>query len=94
MMNIFVGKLSWGTTNESLRSTFEEFGPVTFAKVITDRESGRSRGFGFVEMENEEDGLRAIEQLDNSTLDGRTIAVKQAEPREEREPRAPRSPRY
>ena len=84
-MNIFVGKLSWGTSSDTLREAFESFGEVTFARVITDRETGRSRGFGFVEMSSDEDARNAIASLDNTELDGRAISVKEAEPREERD---------
>jgi cold-inducible RNA-binding protein len=80
-MNIFVAKLDFQTTSEDLQSLFEQFGEVESAKVIMDKETGRSRGFAFVEMPNEEEGLEAINALDGTTVDGRTIAVKKAEPR-------------
>lgn len=83
-MNIFVAKLNFSTDDSELRQAFEAFGAVDTAKVIMDRETGRSRGFGFVEMPNEDEGLAAIEQLNNSELAGRTIVVKKAEPRERR----------
>lgn len=82
-MNIFVTKLSSKTRSEDLQALFEEYGAVSSAKVIIDRETGNSKGFGFVEMENEEDGQRAIEALNESELHGRKIVVKVAEPREE-----------
>ncbi len=83
-MNIFVAKLNFSTRNEGLQAAFERFGEVQSANVIMDRETGRSKGFGFVEMTNEADGMAAIAALDGSQLDGSTIAVKKAEPRESR----------
>ncbi|MDH7569022.1 MAG: RNA-binding protein [Armatimonadota bacterium] len=82
---IYVGGLSYGTTSEELKEAFEAIGPVASADVITDRETGRSRGFGFVEMENDADAAAAIEQLNGTTLDGRTLTVNEARER------APRS---
>ena len=80
--NIFVGSLAWGTTSEGLEQAFSQFGTVTSAKVISDRETGRSRGFGFVDMESGAD--EAIEALNGSDLDGRKIVVNEARPRENR----------
>ncbi|MDG1895814.1 MAG: RNA-binding protein [Fuerstiella sp.] len=80
--NIFVGSLAWGTTSEGLEQAFAEFGVVTSAKVISDRETGRSKGFGFVEMES--GGDEAIEALNGADLDGRQIVVNEARPREDR----------
>jgi len=80
--NIFCGRLAWGTTSEGLEQAFAQFGTVISAKVITDRETARSRGFGFVEMENGAD--EAIEALNGSDLDGREIVVNEAKPRESR----------
>ena len=80
--NIFVGSLAWATTNEGLEQAFSQFGTVTSAKVITDRETGRSKGFGFVEMET--GGDEAIDALNGSDLDGRQIVVNEARPREPR----------
>ena len=80
--NIFVGSLAWATTNEGLEQAFAQFGTVTSAKVITDRETERSKGFGFVEMES--GGDEAIEALNGSDLDGRQIVVNEARPREPR----------
>ena len=80
--NIFVGSLAWGTTSEGLEQAFSQFGVVTSAKVISDRETGRSRGFGFVEMDS--GGDEAIEALNGSELDGRQIVVNEARPREDR----------
>lgn len=83
-MNIFVAKLHSDTSSDTLREVFEQYGEVDSAKVIMDRETGRSRGFGFVEMSNETEGQEAIRELNESQLDGRTIVVKQAEERENR----------
>ncbi|MBI5155035.1 RNA-binding protein [Candidatus Poribacteria bacterium] len=80
-MKLYVGGLSWNTTNESLRAAFEAYGPVTEAVVINDRETGRSRGFGFVTYETDADGQAGLEALNNSTLDGRTIRCDKAEER-------------
>jgi RNA recognition motif-containing protein len=80
-MNIFVGNLPFSTQDADLRGAFEAFGEVTSAKVIQDRESQRSRGFGFVEMANDEEARRAIAELDQSELDGRQINVNEARPR-------------
>ena len=82
-MNIFVGKLPYAVTSEYLQEIFEEFGEVGSAKVIIDRDSGRSKGFGFVEMDNEDEGNAAIEGLNGAEIDGRTIVVNKARPREE-----------
>ena len=81
-MNIYVSHLSWGTSSEGLGNLFMQFGEVASANVITDRETGRSRGFGFVEMPNEEEGQKAIDQLNGTSFEGQTINV--ARPREER----------
>jgi len=78
---LFVGGLSWNTTNTELQQAFEACGTVAEAKVVTDRETGRSRGFGFVTFEDEQGATRAIEELDGSTLDGRTIRVDKANDR-------------
>jgi RNA recognition motif-containing protein len=83
-MNIFVAKLSFDTQSDDLREVFEEFGEVSSATVITDKFTGKSKGFGFVEMPNDEEARNAINELNESELDGRTIVVKKAEPREER----------
>lgn len=82
-MNIFVAKLNYSTPSEKLRDTFEEFGEVTSAKVIMDRETGRSKGFGFVEMESEEAGNAAIANLNGAEVDGNRIVVKKAVPRDQ-----------
>lgn len=80
-MNIFVAKLSQSTTSESLRELFEEYGQVDSAKVIMDRERGRSKGFGFVEM-SDDDGAGAIKVLDGLDFEGSSIVVQEAKPRE------------
>ena len=80
-MKIFVAKLDYGVTSETLQTVFEEHGSVMSAVVITDRDTGRSKGFGFVEMESDEDAMNAINQLDGSALKGREIVVKKAEDR-------------
>jgi cold-inducible RNA-binding protein len=82
-MNIFVAKLDFGTQSQDLREAFEEFGTVSSANVIMDKMTGRSKGFGFVEMDDDSEALNAIRGLNDSTLDGRTIVVKKAEPRKE-----------
>ncbi len=81
---LFVGSLAWATNDDSLNAHFAAIGPVISARVVTDRESGRSRGFGFVEYENEADAKKAIEDLNNSDLDGRQITVNEARPREDK----------
>ncbi|TAJ12812.1 RNA-binding protein [Marinilabiliaceae bacterium JC017] len=82
-MNIFVAKLSSRTTSEDLQQVFGEYGEVSSAKVIMDRETGYSKKFGFVEMDDEQAGLNAIEQLNDSEIDGSRIVVKKARPRTE-----------
>lgn len=83
-MNIYVSNLSFGTTSESLQELFAEYGEVTSANVITDRETGRSRGFGFVEMPDDEAGQNAISELNETEFEGKTINVNVARPRTER----------
>ncbi len=78
---LFVGSLPWSVKDGRLQELFEVHGSVVSAKVITDRETGRSRGFGFVEMENSSDADSAIKALNNSELDGRNIVVNEAKPR-------------
>ena len=81
---LFIGSLSWGVTDDQLEEHFASVGTVASAKVITDRDTGRSKGFGFVEMSTDEEAKAAIEQLNDSQLDGRAITVNEARPREER----------
>lgn len=76
---LFVGGLSWDTNDQGLAAAFGEFGVVTEAKVICDRDTGRSRGFGFVTFDAPADAERAMAEMDGTTLDGRTIRVNQAE---------------
>ena len=82
--NLFIGSLAYATTDDTLKAHFEQIGEVTSARVITDRDSGRSKGFGFVEMANEADNQKAIDQLDGKELDGRAISVGLARPKEDR----------
>jgi len=72
---LFVGGLSWSTTDKELREAFEAYGSVTEAKVIKERDSGRSRGFGFVTFENEDDATAAVDAMNDTELDGRNIRV-------------------
>ena len=83
-MNIFVAKLNYDTSEDSLRATFEQFGEVSSCSIAFDKMSGRSKGFGFVEMDNDDEAQSAIDALNETELDGRTIVVKKAEPRENR----------
>jgi cold-inducible RNA-binding protein len=83
-MNIYVGNLSYDATDDELRGLFEEFGEVSSASVIQDRESGRSRGFGFVEMPNDGEAQAAINALNGRDMQGRSLRVNEARPREER----------
>lgn len=80
-MNIYVGNLNYKISSDDLRDLFEEFGTVNSAIVITDRETRRSKGFGFVEMDNEEEAQEAIDELDGADYEGRTIKVNQARPK-------------
>src|SRR5213079_1984758 len=83
-MNIYVSNLSFNVQDEDLKEFFTEYGEVSSAKVITDKFTGRSRGFGFVEMPDDEAAKKAIAELNGSEIDGRTIAVNVAEERKER----------
>lgn len=83
-MNLFVAKLSSSTTDADLQEIFSAYGEVSSAKVIIDRETGNSKGFGFVEMPNNDEGKAAISALNESEFDGKQIVVKEANPREER----------
>ncbi len=87
MTNLYVGNLDYGVSSDDLQDLFEEFGVVLSAKVITDRDTKRSKGFGFVEMENDEEAQDAIEDLDGAEYEGRTIKVNVARPRENRNQR-------
>lgn len=78
-MKLFVAKLDYNVTSASLQTVFEEYGAVSSCNVITDRDTGRSKGFAFVEMEDENDAIKAIKQLDGSVFHGREMVVKQAD---------------
>lgn len=82
-MNIFVGSLPFSIEEADLRESFEAYGPVDSVKIITDRFTGRSKGFGFVEMPNDEEAQKAIDELNGATVQGRTIVVNKSEPRPE-----------
>lgn len=84
MTNIYVGNLAYETSSSELESTFAEFGDVSRATVVSDRETGRSKGFGFVEMPDDENARAAIAGLNERELHGRTLKVNEARPREER----------
>ncbi len=86
-MNIFVGSLPFSLEEADLRNSFEEYGAVNSVKIITDKFTGRSKGFGFIEMENDDEGQKAISELNGSTVNGRTIVVSVSEPRPEGERR-------
>ena len=86
-MSIYVGNLSYDVTNEDLSEVFKDYGTVKRVQLPTDRETGRPRGFGFVEMSTEEEETKAIEALDGAEWMGRDIKVNKAKPREERSPR-------
>jgi RNA recognition motif-containing protein len=86
-MNIYAGNLSYQLTDDDLRDAFASFGEVTSAKIIIDRDTGRSKGFGFVEMPNDAQGEAAIEQLNGADLKGRSIKVNEAKPRPPRGPK-------
>ena len=93
-MNIYVSNLSFNINDADLRQTFETYGAVTSAKVVMDKMTQRSRGFGFVEMFSTEEANRAINELNGSTLDSRTLNVNEAKAREERSPRSFSSNRW
>ena len=86
-MNIFIASLSFNVTDTDLLDLFQEYGEVSSAKVITDRQTGRSKGYGFVEMEDESAANKAIAELNEAEFDGRKIAVSEAKPREPRRDR-------
>jgi RNA recognition motif-containing protein len=87
-MNIYVSNLSFNVQDEDLKEFFAPYGEVSSAKVIMDKFSGKSRGFGFVEMSDDEAAKKAIGELDNATVDGRSIKVMEAKPKEERPARS------
>ncbi|HRN90282.1 MAG TPA: RNA-binding protein [Candidatus Saccharibacteria bacterium] len=82
--NLFIGSLAYSTTDDTLKAFFETIGEVESARVITDRDSGRSKGFGFVEYKDEANNQKAIDELDGKELDGRAISVGLARPKEDR----------
>ena len=84
MKNIFVGNLSFGATEDSLRSMFESYGSVQRVNIVTDRDSGQARGFAFVEMTNDAEGDSAINGLNGKDLDGRTLNINEARPKTDR----------
>ncbi len=84
MKNIFVGNLKFNATEDSVRSLFERYGSVSSARIMTDRDTGRSRGFAFVEMENENEAEQAISALNGYMMDGRALNVNEARPKPER----------
>jgi len=88
-MNIYVSNLSFAVQDEDLKGYFEDYGVVTSAKVIMDKYTNRSKGFGFVEMSDDAAGQKAIAELDGATVDGRAIKVNIAKPKEERPARKP-----
>ncbi len=83
-IKIYVGNLSFNTNEDELKGLFESYGAVDSAKIISDQFTGRSRGFGFIEMENREEGLRAIQELDSKELGGRSLKVNEARPKTRR----------
>src|SRR5579864_7004848 len=85
MKNVFVGNMSFEATESGLRSVFEPFGEITRIQLITDRDTGRARGFGFVEMSNDDEAAKAIAALNGTQMDGRALSVNEAKPK------APRS---
>lgn len=87
-MNIFVGSLPFSIGEADLRESFEAYGTVDSVKIIMDKFTGRSKGFGFVEMANDEEGLKAIQELNGATVQGRAIVVNKSEPKPEGERRS------
>ena len=87
-MNLYVGNLSFDTDENGLRQLFNEYGPITSVRIITDRETGRSRGFGFVELDDASAALKAVTELNGSELDGRALTINEARPREPRQQRS------
>ena len=83
---LFVGNLPYSVTSERLQEAFSQFGTVSSSKVIVDRETGRSRGFAFLEMETDDQGAAAMQAMNGALLDGRNLTVNEARPREERAP--------
>ena len=84
-MNIYLGNIAWSMTEDTVEALFAEFGTVSSVKIITDKDSGRSKGFGFVEMDDDAAAQAAIDALNDSEHDGRNLRVNQARPRETRD---------
>lgn len=84
MMNIYAGNLSFSMTEDELRDAFSAYGEVSSARIVTDRETGRAKGFGFVEMPNDSEAKAAIEALNGADVGGRSLNVNEARPREDR----------
>jgi RNA recognition motif-containing protein len=84
LKNIFVGNLSFGATEDTVRSLFEQFGTVERVSIVTDRDTGRAKGFGFVEMTGDAEAERAINSLNGQELDGRNLTINEARPKEDR----------
>jgi len=89
-MNIYIGNLAYSLTEKGLEELFSEFGVAENARIITDRDTSRSKGFGFIEMPNQAEAVEAIKQLDGKDVDGRNLKVNEAKPREDRPSRGPR----
>lgn len=87
MTNIFIANLDWSITSEDLKATFSSFGVVTYAHVVYDKETKRSKGYGYVEMESTDDAIKAIQALNGLEVNGRPIDVKIASPKESRRKR-------
>lgn len=85
---LFIGNLPYTMTEDQLKEIFGAAGTVTFARIITDRETNRSKGFGFVEYDSEDEAKKAIEELNGKDIDGRELVVNEARPQEKREPRS------
>jgi len=84
LKNIFVGNLSFGATEDTVRSLFEQYGTVERVSIVTDRDTGRAKGFGFVEMSGDAEAERAISSLNGQELDGRNLTINEARPKEDR----------
>ena len=89
-MNIYIGNLAYSLTERDLEELFSEFGVAENARIITDRDTSRSKGFGFIEMPNQAEAEEAVKQLDGKEVDGRNLKVNEAKPREDRPNRGPR----
>ena len=86
-MNIYVGNLSWNLSDQELENLFSEFGEISSAKIVLDKFSNRSKGFGFVEMSNDDDAQKAIDMFNGQEIDGRKLTVNEARPMQPREDR-------